>query len=59
MRAMPVQGELLGKVVAAMRRIPMFRSMSEDQARQAAEETRLLQLEPGEELARQAAARVG
>ncbi len=52
MKSMPVQGPAVERVAAAVRGSPLFRSLSDDQLRQAVARTALVRLEPGEILVR-------
>jgi hypothetical protein len=52
MKSMPVQGPAVERVAAAVRGNPLFRSLSDDQLRQAVARTALVRLEPGEALVR-------
>ena len=53
MKTVAVQGETIDQVVAATRGHSLFKSLSDDQLRQAASQASLLQLEPGESLIKQ------
>jgi twitching motility protein PilT len=59
MRSAAVQGETIDRVVAATRGNSLFKSLSDDQLRQAVSEATLIQLEPGESLIEQGAAPKG
>jgi CRP-like cAMP-binding protein len=52
MKSMPVQGPAVERVASAVRGSPLFRSLSDDQLRQAVARTALVLLEPGETLVR-------
>jgi len=53
MKSVAVQGETIDQVVAATRGHSLFKSLSDDQLRQAVSQASLLQLEPGESLIKQ------
>jgi len=55
MKSAAVQGETIEKVVAATRGNSLFKSLSDDQLRQAVSQARLVQLEAGESLIEQGA----
>jgi twitching motility protein PilT len=50
MKSMEVRGDVVGKVVAALRGSALFKSLNDTQLQEAVSQTTLLQLEAGEEL---------